>query len=660
MAVAALTAGSTSAFAKDATCFGETARVVDSSSDLRIKRGAVLLLKNRAPIKVSAAGRNLICATGNTVRLTLGGGGSSKVRLGSADDRVLLHGTIGRKQRRTIWTGLGNDSIKVTDRGHTIAYLSPKLVKPGARDTDTYSGNQDIDTVYDWGGGADRRPNVIEGNRALDYLHSGGTARSNIHGGDGTDYLFAASRGDGKDRLFGERGNDRLDLRSKGRKSNGAYMDGAEGDDWYFGSSGPDTMVALSGIKKIYGGAGNDKIIRTAIGKASIYGGAGRDTLSYMGQVPPGFNDYTDGVRIKMAGDGTATAGSKGKDIHIGSIEHLIGSAYDDHIQGRIGKVHIYGGPGNDFLVGERGNTVDGGFGRDGCAGHWKIFETFVSCGANGVPEVPDPFGVKLTILDDGVLVVRGTELSEQIDVAYSMRLKGFLITTDGETQANGLCQSTSASTVWFCPAGLSLLSIAVVSGGPGDDNITLHSIPEQMNMIVDGDLGVDSLKGSGAREVTFGIEKGHLGKGNDQIWMAEDSTLNAGPGSDTVHMTEFCIGGYVKGGPGIRDGIVFAGLRRGVWASMEDHVARYMKGPCEKPFRFADDWEGLEGTKRDDVLIGSPDRGITFLGRSGIDVFKARNGKFDKITVGDGGKKNTVIADPKDRIHWDWGYAAF
>jgi len=256
-----------------ASCFGEKARVATPISKVKVKAGQAVVLRNSKRVTVEAAGSNMICAKGGAVDLKLGGGGSSKVRLGPGDDSVLLVGKIKRTERRTIWTGLGNDKVTVTGRGNTIAYLSPTKVEPGARDTDTYSGNEDIDTVYDYGGGTDEHPNLIRGNRALDYLHSGGTARSDLFGGDGTDYLYAASRGDGKDRLFGDRGNDRLDARSGGGKSNGVYMDGAEGDDWYYGSAGPDAMLSLSGVKKLYGGAGDDTFIRTAIGKSVIFGG---------------------------------------------------------------------------------------------------------------------------------------------------------------------------------------------------------------------------------------------------------------------------------------------------------------------------------------------------------------------------------------------------
>lgn len=648
-----------------ATCFGERARVAKPTGKINLKHGQAVVLANRSRIKVNAAGANLICAKGGAVDLRLGGGGSSKVRLGPGDDRVLLVGKIRKKERRAIWTGLGNDEVNVTGRGHTVTYLSPKKVKRGARDTDTYSGNEDIDTVYDYGGGTDEQPNVIRGNRALDYLHSAGTARSDIHGGDGTDFLYAASRGDGRDRLFGDRGNDRLNAKGGGKKSNGTYMDGAEGDDWYYGSSGPDTMVALSGVKKLYGGAGNDRIIRSPIGSVTIHGQAGRDMLSYMGQVPPGWRPRSSGAYIELGTwrgrpGGHANASNKGEDPMITSIEHVIGSAFDDVIIGMKGKIRLEGGPGDDQISGYPGNTGDGGLGQNYCYGPWLLKkEDWNRCGW-GPWEIPEPGQVVVDLGADGVPVVLGSDQADEILLSFDPERSVFRVKTESAVFQGGGCDAGGTEHIYECPIKPGMMSVAMVWAGHGDDDVTLADIPEEMNVIVDGSDGIDRVTGSSGREVTFNMETGNLGRGNDQIWMSEDSTLNAGPGSDTVHMTEICIGGNVKGGPGIRDGIVFAGLKRGVWASMAARKARWMEGPCAKPFRFADDWEGLEGTREDDVLIGSKTKGITFLGRDGVDVFNSRNGKYDKITVGGEGKKNKVIADKKDKILWDWGYAAF
>jgi len=120
-------------------CFGEKAQVIASGGKVHVKAGRAVILRGHGRLAVDAAGSNSICAEGAVVDLKLGGGGSSRVRLGSGDDHVLLVGTIKRTERRTIWTGLGDDTVKVTGRGNTITYLSPKKVKLGARDRDTYS-----------------------------------------------------------------------------------------------------------------------------------------------------------------------------------------------------------------------------------------------------------------------------------------------------------------------------------------------------------------------------------------------------------------------------------------------------------------------------------------------------------------------------------------
>lgn len=356
---------------------------------------------------------------------------------------------------------------------------------------------------------------------------------------------------------------------------------------------------------------------------------------------------------------GHAVASNKGEDPKIVSIEHLIGSAFDDTIAGRTGDIQIDAGPGNDQISGYNGNVVDGGLGKNNCSFPPKPGGPFLNCDSEN-QQIPEANEMVIELGEDGVPVVLGSNGDDEIDLSYSATDRAFVVQTPSKVLLSGSCVSTEQRGVYSCPVDPDTLSIAVISAGGGDDRIDLESIPEHVNVIADGGAGVDWIHGADSREVTFNLERGFLGKGNDQIWMTEDSTLDAGPGSDTVHMTVMCVGGYVKGGPGIRDGIVFAGLKKGVWASMAAHEARYLEGPCPKPFRFADDWEGLEGTRENDILIGAKDRGITFLARDGIDTIKARNGKFDKITVGSGGHRNHVFADKKDRIHWDWGYAAF
>jgi hypothetical protein len=76
-------------------------------------------------------------------------------------------------------------------------------------------------------------------------------------------------------------------------------------------------------------------------------------------------------------------------------------------------------------------------------------------------------------------------------------------------------------------------------------------------------------------------------------------------------------------------------------------------------------DVESLEGTKYDDVLIlgkrkKSQGRKRSLLGREGIDTLNSRNGVRDTVTTGDGGRKNNVIADRKDKVIFGWGFAGY
>lgn len=117
--------------ASAASCFGERAQVVASNGLVKVRHGQSVVLRNRGLVEVKAAGSNSICAKGGAVDLRLGGGGSSKVMLGPADDRVLLVGKIKRTERRTIWTGLGNDTVRVTSSPLGLRRTHSSSTRPG-------------------------------------------------------------------------------------------------------------------------------------------------------------------------------------------------------------------------------------------------------------------------------------------------------------------------------------------------------------------------------------------------------------------------------------------------------------------------------------------------------------------------------------------------
>ena len=188
-----------------------------------------------------------------------------KVSTGLGDDRITVQKPA-KTNDRDLDAGLGNDVVKILAKGNTTTYLSDTKNPGGLSDTDTFSGGRSIDRVFDYFGGTATRPNLIRGNGGLDYLRSLGSARSEIHGGDGTDFIYAASSGVSGDRIFGDRGNDRLRADQGGGDAKGAYLDPGDGDDWVYGTDGDDLIVSVNGIEKVYANGGDDKIIKTGNG----------------------------------------------------------------------------------------------------------------------------------------------------------------------------------------------------------------------------------------------------------------------------------------------------------------------------------------------------------------------------------------------------------
>src|SRR5688572_12943157 len=117
----------------------------------------------------------------------------------------------------------------------------------------------------------------------------------------------------------------------------GLLLTGNNGANELIGTQGDDTMV---------GGAGND----------ALTGGDGIDTLDYSDSpnrviVNLRTNDPISVGGVEVAAN-TARDGHGAIDTHSG-IENVIGSAFDDYVQGRSNVVNVIdGGAGNDTLAG--------------------------------------------------------------------------------------------------------------------------------------------------------------------------------------------------------------------------------------------------------------------------------------------------------------------
>jgi serralysin len=124
------------------------------------------------------------------------------------------------------------------------------------------------------------------------------------------------------------------------------------------GGGGNDILAGLDGNDDLVGGLGDD-ILLPGSGRDIVNGGPDNDTV-----------DYSDGSAAVFASllYGGITGDAAG-DTYL-SIENMIGTPYDDFLQGNNEANTLRGRQGNDFLSGEDGSdTLVGGTGTDILAG---------------------------------------------------------------------------------------------------------------------------------------------------------------------------------------------------------------------------------------------------------------------------------------------------
>jgi Ca2+-binding RTX toxin-like protein len=192
----------------------------------------------------------------------------------------------------------------------------------GTAFNDSITGNSE-DNLLLGGGGNDQ----IDGGGGNDTIEGGGGDDSLV-GGDGRD---TALGGDGRDTLGGGLGNDSLD-----------------------GGAGSDSLL---------GGGGNDFYTIVPGSTETIVGSAGVDTIS--------FATAQLGISLSLTSSGAQKVDSAGnRVVLVGVIENVIGTPFDDHINGNNADNVIVGGGGDDHLNGHSGRDVlIGGSGEDRLVG---------------------------------------------------------------------------------------------------------------------------------------------------------------------------------------------------------------------------------------------------------------------------------------------------
>ena len=170
-------------------------------------------------------------------------------------------------------------------------------------------------------------------------------------------------------------------------------LEGLGGRDKLFGLGGSDTLEGGAGDDFLDGGAGGDL----------IDGGAGRDVLSYQSSVR--------GVRVSLVG------GNSDQGDIISKIEGVVGSVFEDVVEGDSGDNVLAGGKGSDVILGGDGSDVISGSAGDigeGWSGNIKSMTVL----KNLLPKttvVSSDWG--RTYARDGSIFVVGDDRYKRVDI---------------------------------------------------------------------------------------------------------------------------------------------------------------------------------------------------------------------------------------------------
>lgn len=310
------------------------------------------------------------------------------------------------------------------------------------------------------------------------------------------------------------------------------------------GTPEDDTLHGTSDNDVISGEEGNDTLIGSS-GADTLDGGAGADTVSY--------TSLATGVTAVLdpSGDGTVELGAGETDTLL-SVEHIIGSDYDDSLRAIGAGMTLDGGLGNDTLEGGAdGDTLNGMLGFDWLSYannqngvHVKVINWDAEAGgfagtALGVGEaMGDSFS--------GINAIQGSSQDDYIDLS--------IVSTSGLTVNTGAGDDAIVSGT----------GNDTLTGGAGADSFVFKLLSNATDTITDFELGVDVLDlssesftaifemgdltlsddngtaiiglGNGQFICLAGISSGNLNASDFLFKAVPGETLQGGNGADTLY----------------------------------------------------------------------------------------------------------------------------
>jgi Ca2+-binding RTX toxin-like protein len=314
----------------------------------------------------SSADSNLLDGGAGNDTLTVLAGSGNILSGGDGDDVFILLGG----SDTTVMGGLGRDTVSYAG---TTQAVTVNLGAGTGSGTGTITGIENVtggegeDTIT-----GDDGDNILQGGGGNDTLE-GGAGNDIVDGGAGDDLIIGGS-GAGDDTYLGGDGNDTVSYASTtlgvtvnlaAETATGPEIgsDTLNGIENVIGGTGNDTLIGDANANLLDGGEGDDTI-RGGAGEDILMGGAGIDTLSY--------EDSPSRVIVNMFVTSPITIGVITVDPGhafdgftfppipfpspvdtISGFETVIGSAFNDHIQGTTNVANVLmGGAGNDTLAG--------------------------------------------------------------------------------------------------------------------------------------------------------------------------------------------------------------------------------------------------------------------------------------------------------------------
>ncbi len=265
--------------------------------------------------------------------------------------------------------GTGYNILIGGDHNNTITAGANDTWIQGGAGTDILTGSTGHDVIIAGSGNT-----TIYGGDAGYY--GSDTAGSYLAAGSGTDHIYGGAKNDtivlggGVDTIAAGGGDDTIVLNGTGGSGS---MDGGTGSNtvsferyasgisvslgaW---ASGSGSAYTISNIQNLIGSAAGHNTLTAAGTGGILEGGAGNDTFNGVGTTTVTFANSGGSVFVDLL-DNVSIGGSANGDV-FNNIRNLIGSGFDDELEGVVGSTLDGGTGGNDwFDFSGGGNTYKG------------------------------------------------------------------------------------------------------------------------------------------------------------------------------------------------------------------------------------------------------------------------------------------------------------